>query len=186
MRPPRVTLQLVRDMLDRQVDGFIYAAMFTREVKVPGRLHDQPLVLLNCTTGDSQVPAVIPDEINAGREAAQILLDAGYRDGVFIVGEPAPHVFAARERVAGVNEALTAAGVQLAGVLACRWEPAPAHAAVLDLLNNGGRPGALICLNDRVALGAYEALGEAGIHVPDDVSVLSFDDSFWHLGSGPR
>jgi LacI family transcriptional regulator len=175
---PNAEDRLIRDMLDRQVDGFIYAAMFTREVHVPARLLDQPLVLLNCTTGDSQVPAVIPDEINAGRDAAQILLDAGHRDGIFIVGEPARHVFAARERVAGVNEALTAAGVRLAGVLACRWEPAPAHAAVHDLLSNGGRPRALICLNDRVALGTYEALGEAGMRLPDDVSVVSFDDSF--------
>jgi LacI family transcriptional regulator len=35
----------------------------------------------------------------------------------------------------------------------------------------------LICLNDRVALGAYQALREAGRSIPDDVSVVSFDDS---------
>ncbi len=39
------------------------------------------------------------------------------------------------------------------------------------------RPRALICLNDRVAFGAYQALHEAGVTVPDDVSVVSFDDS---------
>jgi LacI family transcriptional regulator len=170
--------QLVRDMLDRQVDGFIYAAMFTREVQVPARLFGQPLVLLNCTTADLEVPAVIPDEINAGRDAAQILLDAGHREGIFVVGEPAPHLFAGRERVAGVTEALQAAAVQLSGVLACRWEPALAHAAVGELLTDGDQPKALICLNDRVALGTYEALAEAGLNVPEDVSIVSFDDSF--------
>jgi LacI family transcriptional regulator len=175
---PHAEDQLIRDMLDRQVDGFIYAAMFTREVHVPARLIEQPLVLLNCTTADSKMPAVIPDEINAGRDAAHILLDAGHRERIFIVGEPAPHLFAGRERVAGVNEVLAAAGVGLAGVLACRWEPALAHGAVRDLLSTGGRPSAFICLNDRVALGTYQALAEVGVHLPDDVSVVAFDDSF--------
>jgi LacI family transcriptional regulator len=175
---PHAEDQLIRDMLDRQVDGFIYAAMFTQQVQIPARLFGQPLVLLNCTAVDWPVPAVIPDEINAGRDAAQILLDAGHRDGIFVIGEPAPHVYAGRERLAGVNEALATAGVQLSGVLACLWEPAAAHAAVHEFLTTGGRPGALICLNDRVALGAYEALAEAGLQMPADVSVVSFDDSF--------
>jgi LacI family transcriptional regulator len=175
---PHAEDRLIRDMLDRQVDGFIYAAMFTRDVHIPARLLGQPLVLLNCMAVDSRVPAVIPDEINAGRDAAQILLDAGHRDGIFLVGEPAPHLFAGRERVTGVNQALAAASVRLSGVLVCRWEPAPAHAAVRDVLAAGDQPSALICLNDRVALGTYEALAEAGLQMPDDVSVVSFDDSF--------
>ncbi len=50
---PHAEDQLIRDMLDRQVDGFIYAAMFTHEVQVPARLSDQPLVLLNCTAGSA-------------------------------------------------------------------------------------------------------------------------------------
>ena len=170
--------QLIRDMLDRQVDGFIYAAMFTREVNVPARLSGQPLVLLNCTDADSRAPAVIPDEVNAGRDAAQVLLDAGHRDGIYIVGDPAPHLFAGRERVASINATLLAAGVRLSGNLECEWQPAPAHAAVREFLGTGGRSSAFICLNDRIALGAYEALTEAGFHLPDDVSVVSFDDSF--------
>jgi LacI family transcriptional regulator len=175
---PHAEDQLLRDMLDRQVDGFIYAAMFTRAVQIPARLLEQPLVLLNCTAANSPVPVVIPDEINAGRDAAQILLDAGHRAGIYIVGEPAPHLFAGRERVAGINEALAAAGAQLAGILACQWQPTLAYAAVRELVTSGCQPSALICLNDRVAMGTYEALGEAGLRIPDDVSVVSFDDSF--------
>ena len=46
-----------------------------------------------------------------------------------------------------------------------------------ELLASGERPRALICLNDRIAFGAYQALTAAGLTVPDDVSVVSFDDS---------
>ena len=50
-----------------------------------------------------------------------------------------------------------------------RWRSAPSATAA--------RPTALICLNDRIALGAYQALAAAGLRIPDDVSVVSFDDS---------
>jgi LacI family transcriptional regulator len=175
---PQVEDLLVRDMLDRQVDGFIYAAMFTKEVTIPARLSGEPIVLLNCLAADSRVPAVIPDEVNGGRAAAQVLLDAGHRDGIYIVGEPAPHIFAGRERVTGIEAALADAGVRLSGILDCKWWPAPAHVAVCGLLDSGRRPSAFVCLNDRIALGAYEALTEAGVRLPADVSVVSFDDSF--------
>jgi len=46
-----------------------------------------------------------------------------------------------------------------------------------DLLATGTRPTAIVCLNDRVAFGAYQALAEATLAVPADVSLLSFDDS---------
>jgi LacI family transcriptional regulator len=46
-----------------------------------------------------------------------------------------------------------------------------------EILRTGARPTALICANDRLALGAYQALQEAGLAIPDDVSVISFDDS---------
>ena len=44
-------------------------------------------------------------------------------------------------------------------------------------LRNGGRPGALVCMNDRVAMGACQALAHHGLDVPGDVAVVSFDAS---------
>ena len=44
-------------------------------------------------------------------------------------------------------------------------------------LAGGAQPSALICLNDRIAFGVYQAIAEAGLRIPDDISVVSFDDS---------
>ena len=74
-------------------------------------------------------------------------------------------------------EVLTAAGTELAGIVSCEWWPEPAHDAVADFLRRGERASAFLCMNDRVAFGSYQALQEAGIAIPDDVSVVSFDDS---------
>jgi len=174
---PKVEARLVEDLLGRQVDGFVYASMFTRQVQVPRALRNHPLVLLNCTTRDARIPAVLPDEVSAGRSAAKALLERGHRDDIYVVGESNVDVFAARKRMAGILEALSGAGVGLAGVLDCAWQPQAVYDAVSELLRLRGRPAALICMNDRVALGAYQALQEADVAIPGEVSVVSFDDS---------
>ena len=176
---PVVEEKLISDFLDRQVDAFIYASMFTRYVRVPKLLRGRPVVLLNCLTRAARPAqhAIIPDEVVAGCSAAKTLLDAGHRQGIHLVGVPGERVFAARERLAGIREGLGAAGVKLAGTIECDWWPDSAYEAVSRALDAGVEPRALICLNDRIALGAYQALREAGRVIPDDVSVVSFDDS---------
>jgi LacI family transcriptional regulator len=169
--------RLIDDMLDRQVDGFIYGSMFTREVTLPEAINGHPTVLVNALAPDAQVPAVVPDELAAGRAAAKVLLEAGHRAEIHLLGEAPPALFAARERLAGVEAALAAAGTELASILECSWTPREACEAVAAFLAAGGAPKALICLNDRAAFGALQALQEAGFRVPADVSLVSFDDS---------
>jgi len=176
---PLVEERLISDFLDRQVDAFVYASMSTRYVRVPKLLRGHPVVLLNCLTGAARPThhAVIPDEVAAGFSAARTLLEAGHHGRIHVVGHPGERGFAGRERLAGIHEGLGEAGARLAGTIECDWWPEPAYEAVTRALADGLEPRALICLNDRVALGTYQALREAGRSIPGDVSVLSFDDS---------
>jgi LacI family transcriptional regulator len=105
------------------------------------------------------------------------LLDAGHTDAIWLVGATPARVFAGRERLAGIEDALDERGLKLGGRVVCDWWPEPAWAAVNRALAGGARPSALVCLNDRTAFGAYQALQEQGLRVPRDVSVVSFDDS---------
>jgi LacI family transcriptional regulator len=174
---PELEARLVEDLLARQVDGFAYASTATRLVTPPAALAGHPVVMLNCTAGEGGPPAVLPDERAAGGDAARVLLEHGHRDGIVLLGETPPGVYAARERLAGIEEALAAAGTAVAGMLECSWWPQPAYDALRYALDQGQRPQALICLNDRVAFGAYQAAQEAGLAIPDQLSVVSFDDS---------
>ncbi|MFB9476231.1 LacI family DNA-binding transcriptional regulator [Nonomuraea salmonea] len=178
---------LLQAMHDRQVDGLVLASMFTRTITVPKAVTAAPTplpaVLLNALPDrPTPLPAVLPDEIEAGRHAARVLLDAGHRDGVYLIGAgPGPgdvpqESVAAAERLAGIHEALGEAGVTVAGARTCPdWLPEYGLAATRDLLRTV-RPRALICFNDRIAMGAYQALDDFGLKVPADVSVVSFDD----------
>ncbi|WP_059005906.1 LacI family DNA-binding transcriptional regulator [Streptomyces specialis] len=173
---------LVNALLDRQVDAVIYAAMFTRHVDPPPELDGGRVVLLNCLAPGRNAPSVVPDEIEAGRTAARVLLGAGHTRGIWSIGGrhalPATPDgwFAGNERIRGLDEALRAGGAALDGVVECAWEAADGYREVRALLAGGRRPGALVCATDRVSFGAYQALAEAGLRVPDDVSVVSFDD----------
>lgn len=180
---PEVERRLVDEMLDRQVDAVLYAVMYTRQAAPPPNLQGCPLVLLNSLYADFDGPRVLPGERVAGQSAARALVDAGYTDGIYSIGgrhktaaEP-NGVYAGLERMAGVDEVLTEVGTEVADSYECAWEPEHGYAAVSSLLGSGHRPRALICLNDRIALGAYQALQERRLRIPDDVAVVSFDDS---------
>ena len=181
---PKLERRLLDAMLDRQVDGIILASMFTRTRRLPSRL-EVPTVLLN-TLARKQVPAipsVVPDEHTAGRAAARLLLDAGHRS-IHLVGagpgadDVPPGTVAGTERLAGIREVMCEAGLELAsGHLLPEWLPPDGWRATRRIIDEWGPALAIITFNDRLAFGAYQALHEAGLSVPADASVVSFDDS---------
>jgi LacI family transcriptional regulator len=62
-------------------------------------------------------------------------------------------------------------------MLECAWWPKPARDALGHALADRPAPQAVICLSDRLAFGAYQAAYEAGLRIPDQLSIVSFDDS---------
>ena len=180
---PLVERTLVDAMRDRRADGVVIASSHTRTVVVPDGLYDVPTVLLNATSATPvAVPAVLPDEVQAGRSAARLLVEAGHDRGIHLIGagasrhDTAPQGIAAAERLRGLREVFAEADVEVAGARGCpKWTPEHGFAATAALLSEH-RPKALVCLNDHLAFGAYQALSEAGLSVPEDVSVIGFED----------
>ena len=169
---------LIDEMIDRQVNGVIYATRTALRTEFPTRLAGTRAVMLNCYDPDRPVPSVLPDDRMGGRGAADILLAAGVSAGVFTVGEtPDNDGVAGSRRMAGIRERFAEEGHAIAGTIECLWEPEAVYDAVLEWLSRGNRPQGLICMNDRAAVGAYQALRDQGLDIPGDVSVVSFDGS---------
>lgn len=168
-------------MLDRRVSGLVFGSMAARQVELPPLPDDVPVVMLNATTAVDRA-VVLPDERASGAAIAQLLVDAGHRK-IALVGrrlesELPPEVSVTiSDRFAGIDGVLADNGIALAWEgLAPQWTPDAGYARTREALDAGADFTALICLNDNLAFGAYQALQEAGIRVPDDVSVASFDD----------
>jgi LacI family transcriptional regulator len=170
-----------RALQSRGVDRFLYATLATIERRVPDVLRHSRIVLLNNVDKTLDVPAVIPDDAHGGRTAAEALLTAGHGPGIWVAGRTDPRSVAGRRRLSGVRAALRAAGVPLGGHVRCNWWPDETRAAFGELFRDGWfereRPTAVIAMNDRAAMGVYQAAAAAGLRVPDDLSVVSFDNS---------
>lgn len=178
---PHRLREALKAILDRQPDAVLFGMMSAREVDIPRLPAELPVALINSTSRQGH-PSVLPAEFEAGRAVAQMLLDAGHRDIALLgldrtaVADPRVSVTIAT-RYDGIFDVLDAHGVTPCWTYATlRWEPEVGYQGTCALLAGDARPTALICLNDRLALGAYQALGEARVRIPADLSVVSFDD----------
>lgn len=174
----RQAAQLVVELLDRQADALIFSAVGTRSVVLPDAALRVPTVLLNCFAAHDPAPAILPDEVRGGREATQALLDLGHRDIAYLTGKPGQ--WATKARLRGFREALRGAGLNPREqmVLSGNYHVDSGYELVRTLLRRGPRPTAIMCGNDRMAVGVLLGLLEAGIRVPEDVSVMGYDDQF--------
>jgi LacI family transcriptional regulator len=176
MRSRAVTRVALENLIDRQVDSIIFAAAGTRRVTLPPSAARLPTLLVNCYTANDSLPCVLPDEVGGGRAAARILIDAGHTRIAFLTGVTG--AWATRARLRGYREELRGAGIDPADqiVWAGNYQADSGYELTLKLLTMPHRPTAILCGNDRMALGALMALREKGVDVPGQMSVVGYDD----------
>jgi LacI family transcriptional regulator len=165
----------------RQVDGYIAAsarrehALF-RELAANGR----PLVLVNRTTDDVDLPSVVPDDHDGMHQAVAHVAALGHRRIAHLAGPL--DLSTGVHRREGFLQGLEAVGVpvdeQLV-VTASRFTEAEGARLCRELLSRGRDFTAVLAGNDLLALGCIDALREAGLDCPGDVSVVGFNDMDW-------
>jgi DNA-binding LacI/PurR family transcriptional regulator len=166
------------ELLRRQrVDGVIY---LSGTGSMPASIYDLarsgPVVLVDEQIPGLDLPAVVSDSRRGAREVTAHVLQQGHRR-VAVIGGP-PALWTSQQRLAGYREAFAGVGL----------DPDEVPAFAGDYRQQSGRqfaaraletdPGltALICANDLMAVGAMEHCREVGLRIPDDVSVVGFDD----------
>ena len=171
-----VEKRAIETTLQHQVDGLLYATMYHRRVELPPSLAGVPTVLLDASSTDPRIPAVIPDEVGGGRAAVEELVRLGHRRIGFALNRD--DIPATRGRLAGYRAALKDAGIRYDGRLVVPDEAGAAggYRATSRLLALPNRPTAVFCFNDRMAMGAYRAAAEAGLRIPDDLAVIGYDN----------
>ncbi|MEH1535245.1 LacI family DNA-binding transcriptional regulator [Cutibacterium avidum] len=118
--------------------------------------------------------AVSVDQRHGARLATQHLIGLGHRQIAHISGPD--DWFDARERVIGWREALEDAGLEVPEVMVGDWSAESGYAMGGRLLDEG-LPDAVFCSNDTMALGLLACLADLGIRVPDDISLVGYDDA---------
>ncbi len=178
MSDPVMEPRTIGSLLAHGVSAFIYMTIFTREIVAPPALRELriPVVLLNCYTSDHAFPAVVPSEIAGGQSATRHLIEHGHRRIGTILGEP--WMEAAQDRLEGYRRALATADIPFDPSLVVDgdWSASAGYQGTRKLLALKDRPTAIFCQNDHTAIGCYEALKEAGLRIPEDLSVIGYDD----------
>ena len=163
-------------LLERQVEGMIYATMYHHPVAPFSDLAHVPTVLLDCYVTDRSLPSVVPDEVQGGRTATELLLRKGHRRIGFInTVDPIP---AARGRLTGYQQALAAYDVPFDPQLVRVGSSSAAEGfrCAMDLLRMPERPTALFCFKDTMAMGVYDAVKKLGLAIPEDIAIVGFDN----------
>jgi len=173
---PDATEEAIQMMIDHRASGVLFSTWYHREVDPPAALEGVPTVFVNCLSRAPGSCSVIPDEVRGGETATSLLIDRGHRRIAFINStEDAPSTVG---RLEGYRLALRAADIEIDDALLFTAFPEQegGYDAAGELLELADRPTAVFCYNDRVAMGLYERVKEAGLRIPDDLAVIGFDD----------
>ena len=165
-------------LLDKQVDAIILMSGYrVRERGAPARaLTGLPVVYLYQYTNEVQVPSIVPDDTGGGVLAVEHLLELRHREIVMINGPQ--HFQAARDRAVGFRSALQRAGIDWHDELVSGgdWSMVTGYQAARRFLERPVPPTAIFCASDVIALGAIAAAYERQMRVPEDLSIVGFDD----------
>ncbi|WP_144659269.1 LacI family DNA-binding transcriptional regulator [Paenarthrobacter nicotinovorans] len=171
----------IETLLDRQVDGLMYVTVGLKPIEIPQGMLRVPSVLANCydERPEPRLHHVIPDEIAGGREATEHLLQLGHRDIALVAG--AGEDPAAPLRVKGFKDAFDRAGVSVREdrITHAGWDINDGFTWAMRLLDDvgpGDRPTAIMCANDRLAIGVALAASRLGLSIPGDLSIMGYDD----------
>lgn len=166
----------VDSILQRSVDGVLFVSAWDDSTALDKlQAAGIPIVVVDRVPQSYGGPAVVLDNVLAGRLAASHLLALGHRHLAHIGGPVEVHI--ARERLNGFRAVLAEHGIDsLAVERADDWHVASGCAAMQHLLASDDNFTAVLCAGDLLAVGAMHALRIAGRAIPADMSVMGIDD----------
>lgn len=170
--------QSLETFAERLVDGVIIVNAMDREHTFKWLEEGTiPTVLVDCLS-TTTLPSVAVDNAHGAYLATQHLLELGHQRIAHLSGDLSLEV--ARQRVKGYQQALSDYGLHdIAQVVTppnYRWDYESGYLSMQNILRQPVRPTAIFAAGDQMAIGGYRALAEAGLRVPDDMSVIGFDD----------
>jgi LacI family transcriptional regulator len=172
-------LAVIRALHQRRVEGIIFAPSAEPAQALDYLLNGGPPCVLVDRMADRRFDQVGVDNVNAMDVLVEHILFKGHRDIAFVAGQRG---FATTiERIAGFQAALEARGIEIPveSIVMASATTAEASQAAHHLLTQPQPPSVIVTGNNLATIGVMRAIRELGLTVPDDVSVVGFDDFEW-------
>lgn len=177
---------LVRVLVEKQIDGLIVATSASSAEHFHEALsRSVHLVLVDSEIAGLDADCITIDNHAAAMMAVRHLLDHGHRRIAIVTG-PLEAAFD-RQRLDGYHTALAQAGIAFDEnlVLRANLESSGGELAAATLVAMADRPSAVFVTNNMMTLGTLVGLSRARISIPDDLSLIGFDDQDWYCVSNP-
>ena len=179
----RVYLELARA---KHIDGMILLTPRIDDIGLKKLENVDTSIVLMGNLADSDLCSVEVNNYLAGKQAVQYLIGLGHTNIACISNAPSSYK-AATDRIQGYKDALITAGITPNDALIqhADFDPQSGFACMQTLLSSGKKFTAVFIASDNVAMGAKSALREAGLNIPDDISIVGFDDIPWAQYADP-
>ncbi|WP_373231090.1 LacI family DNA-binding transcriptional regulator [Cohnella sp.] len=169
--------QYISVLKQKRVDGIMIGTGMENTDILRQLSGSMPIVVIGREVPAVSVHTVVADDWHGGRLAAEHLLRLGHRR--MAVLSEIISVSSSRERLQGFKQRLTEEGIEMTDnhVKLCKHRVEDGKREAAELLVRADRPTAIFCCNDLLAVGALQAAKEAGIRVPSELSIISFDNT---------
>ncbi len=169
----------ILSLLSRSVEGIMVAS----SAQTPAYLEEidgsTPVVLFDRRFRETSLPYVCTNNYQGGFDATRLLTDNGHKRILCIQG--VLHSMPSQERVQGYKDALAAAGFgEYAYVVGNDFSIQNGYLETKLALEKAEKPTAIFALSNTILLGVIKAIREEGLRIPEDISILSFDNNL-HL-----
>ena len=167
----------VEVLRQRQVDGMIVIPSLNGSSHLAAAIgQEMPCVIVDRIGSDDPYPNVATDNVDAAYQGARYLLSLGHKHIVLAVNSP--NLWNTRERITGFEQAMREANAK-GEVRNVGMTVEEARISLVGLFREPEQPTALFTANNLVTLGAIRAQQDVDIAIPDDLSLLAFDDFEW-------
>ena len=176
----------IKTLLSRPVDGIIFVEYSHQTTSDVLERSEKPRVFVHRLFGSPIKNSVVPDDYYGASLAIAHLLGLGHHRIGYINGPENWHT--CRARLSGYQDTLASHKLPFEPALVQPgdWEIESGYAAAKNLLQLAERPTAIFAANDTMALGAIYAIQDAGLHVPEDVAVVGYDNRNFTKTCRPR
>ena len=172
----------IKKLIKSKVDGIIIVPAIIGDIDTKSFLSLRkagiPFVFCNRGIGEIDAPRILSNNFYGAYIATKHLLSSGYRSVAFV---SRPYYSVAAERLQGYLAALSESGIEAEDRLAVFEksfeEEKPGYEITLDLFNKGFEIDSILCFNDMIAKGAYDAVVSMGRKVGRDVGIIGYDNT---------
>ncbi|WP_410514067.1 LacI family DNA-binding transcriptional regulator [Paenibacillus sp. BR2-3] len=172
-----IELHYLKLLKEKYVDGVVLLTSSPKPQQIEFfENHAVPVIFASHTDTEGRFASINIDEFQAAYDATKFLLESGHRKIAFFGGPLAYYQIV--QRLEGYKQALKEYGIEYDDKLFYEqdYDIESGYRSGMKLFNNDELPTAIFCVSDMVAIGAIRAAEDSGLRVPEDISVMGFDD----------